>query len=213
MSYVRTTVSALMLAGVLAGCTAELPSPPRTEAMAEWRGGLNPAVLTNAGFDPGSASVALSEAAVAEQGGDLATAQRRYEDAALAWPDLAEAWRGLAGTAAAQGRADTAAGAQFVLSRVEVFPSDEIWVQREINAALRRYIDTAAVDPAGNPEAVRYVTRLVEYYDALYGSAGVYQGPGRPVFNLGWRDVPAAAISLAASVFYISSLSQAEATE
>ncbi len=212
MSRVRTGLAAAGLVGLLVACTADQPMPPLTEAMAEW-GGPNPAILTDAGFDPGRASTALADAAAAEAGGDLVTAQQRYEDAALAWPDLTEAWRGLTGTATALGREDTAMGAQFVLSRVESFPSDEIWVQREINAALRRYIDATTADPAGNQEAARYATRLVQYYDALYGSAGIYEGPGRPVFNLGWRDLPAAAVSLAATAFYISSLSQTETVD
>ena len=202
----------LALAGLLTGCPADQPSPPLTAAMADW-GGPNQAILTNAGFDPETASVALADAAAARQGGDLATARQRYEDAALAWPDLTEAWRGLAGTASAQGDAATASGAQFVLGRIETFPSEEIWVQREINAALRRYIETAAVDPLANPETIRYATRLAEYYDALYGAAGIYEGPGRPILNLGWRDLPAAAISLAASVFYVRNLSSTDPIE
>src|SRR3546814_20173630 len=71
-------------------------------------------------------------------------------------PDNVDAWRGLGALAAAQGQATEQTAAQFMIDRVTLYSSDDLYVQREINRSLDTWIAEQRNLPDANPTQLAY---------------------------------------------------------
>ncbi|HET8726412.1 MAG TPA: tetratricopeptide repeat protein [Alphaproteobacteria bacterium] len=179
--------------GWLLGCAAaqigEQASPPGSAAEA-------------APFDRDRSAALLAQARAAEEAGRTADALTHYRDAALAWPDNLEAWRGLGETAT---EPQERAAAAFMIERVTLYPGDALHVQREVNRALDSWIAEQRALPGANPVQIRYAEALSSFYDWGYAARGRYQAP-RPFLNVRARDIPAVIVSAGGLAGYIGSV-------
>jgi hypothetical protein len=141
-------------------------------------------------FDQAEAEALLVRAREADRAGDLAEAQRLYREAALLWPDDAAAWQGLAEVSAALDDTVEQQAAMFMVERVSLYSSDDLFVQREVNRALRDHIARRRGEPDADPVRLAYAERLADFYSDLYAERGVYEPP-LPVGNIAWRELPA----------------------
>ena len=130
-------------------------------------------------FDEAQSALAFEEADAAAARTELAEAQRLYERSALLWPDRIEAWRRLAALA---DDPQTRRAADFVAERVALYPSDELYVQREVARVLDIYVDERADLPDANETQLAYVTRLARFYRHLYAERDVYE-PLTPIWE------------------------------
>jgi hypothetical protein len=153
----RVALTAIALA-LLAACGG---SEPPVEVAGSETG------LRVGAFDAGASADLMAQAQAAEDAGDLATAQQVYEQSALAWPDNAFAWEAVAATAQRRGDQETEAAARFILGKVETYPSDQLYVQREINQALKTYVAEQRDLPESNPVQQHYIEQLSAFYDTL----------------------------------------------
>ena len=155
-----------------------------------------------AGFDIDASAAALELARVAEADGRMNEAEAAYREAAWLWPDNLFAWQGLAAAARSEGDGQTAEAAAFVAERVETFPSQQVYVQRQVNDALKRYIEERQGLPDANPTTLEFAGRLVTFYDTLYAERGTYTPPGRDFLNVEAREIPAVIGTGALGLFY-----------
>lgn len=184
---------------VVAACAGG-ERPASTEAAAGLRTQLD------AGrFDEERAVALLAEAEQAEAAGDAARAMQLYEQAGLLWPDLEEAWRGLGRLAQGPDNQNRRRAAAFMVERVRLYPSDELFVQRDVNAALRLYIEAQQEVEDANPTQVAYAENLAEFYDYRYAERGAYDPPN-PYANIQGREIPAAVLSLGGALGYLGAL-------
>ncbi len=156
-------------------------------------------------FDADGSDTLLAEARQAAQAGDPATAERLYRESALLWPDRLEAWQSLAEAARRRGDTAEANAAGFMVERLNIYPSDELYVQRQVNIALKGYVSDQQALPDRNPAQIAYAQRLSEFYDDLLAARGVYE-PSRGLFNLAPHEIPTALITGGAGYLYFSTL-------
>lgn len=200
-------VAAVVLAALLLpGCSSDRAAEPPAAAAA-----AAPAGPVAAGrFDPQLSAALLAQAQEAQAAGNPAEAERLYRAAGLAWPDNEAAWQGLVTLARQRGAREEAAAAAFMLDRIRTYPSDQLYVQREINIALKQYISDQQALPQANPQQLAFATNLSEYYDALYATRGTYQPPpglfGTGYGNIENRELPAAIVSSGAAIGYLGFL-------
>ena len=154
------------------------------------------------GFDIDASAAALELARAAESEGRMSEAEAAYREAAWLWPDNLFAWEGLAAAARSEGDEQTAEAAAFVAERVESFPSQQLYVQRQVNDSLKRYIEERQGLPDANPTSLEFAGRLVSFYDTLYAERGTYTAPGRDFLNVEVREIPAVIGTGALGLFY-----------
>src|SRR3546814_5068473 len=85
-------------------------------------------------------------------------------------PDNVDAWRGLGALAAAQGQATEQTAAQFMIDRVTLYSSDDLYVQREINRSL----DTWIAEQRNLPDANQIGRAHVELQSLMRISYAVF---------------------------------------
>ncbi len=179
----------LMLA--LGACNA--PSRPQLAAPP----GVEP-------FDQATSESLLAEGRQAAIS-DPAVSAALFRAAGLHWPDNLEAWEGLAAAERANGNLAEAAAAQFMVERLRLYPSEELYVQRQVNAALKTYLEEQRALPVRNESTQVYGTRLAEFYDSLLAQRPAYDPP-EGIFNLAPHEVPTALITGGAGYVYFSTL-------
>lgn len=167
-------LAALGLAAALAGCAAPDGGADRAPAPAA------AGAATLAPFDEPQSAQLLAQAEAAEDRGDLEDARRLYEQAALLWPDRQDAWRRLADLAETRERREAA---DFVAERVTLYPSDALFVQREVSRVVDLYVTERAALPEANETKLAYLRRLADFYRHLYAERGQYE-PLTPFWEL-----------------------------
>ncbi len=162
--------------------------------------------LEVAAFDQAAAERSLAEAEDAEAEGDLERAAEGFRAAATTWPALVEAWAGLARVAGRLGEPREQQAARFLAQRLEQYPSEALFVQREVNIALKAYLAELEASADPNPLLVDYGATVSRFWEALYRERGRFERPGLPVFNLQAREVPAAMVTGGGLLFYLGSI-------
>ena len=195
----------IALAGLAAMATAGCATPPDAEPRTE-AADAEGATVSGDGFDVEASAEALAMARVAEAEGRLSEARSAYREAAWLWPDNLEAWQGLAAVARRQGDAPTAEAASFVAERVRTYPSQQVYVQRQVNDALKRYIAERRELPEANPTTLEFADRLVGFYDVLYAERGAYTPLERGYLNVEAEEIPAVVGTGALGLLYGLSL-------
>lgn len=168
-------------------------------------GGESNSQIAAGRFDPEAAADLLAAAQAAEAGGRTQQALELYRRSGLAWPDTVAAWKGLAELADRTDRPEEANAARFMAERVQLYPSDSLFVQRDVARALRSYVAAEASDPDRNGQQLQYAAQLADFYDARYAERGVYQTLD-PYFNLEPGDYPTAIITGIAGAAYVGTL-------
>lgn len=202
-STLRLAIGAALL---LAGCAGAPRGDTGTAAPEAAVAAEEPAP-----FDRERAASLLEAGGEAEAAGRTAAALDLYRDAALAWPEDAEAWRRLSAAAAAGGIAAERDAAAFMAERAALYPSDALYVQREIRRALDAWIAEQRATQGGDPVRLDYAQALSDFYGWRYAQRGTYQ-PLLPVLNVEWRDLPAVVLSLGGAVGYVGSVAVSGAT-
>ena len=128
-----------------------------------------------------------------------------YRAAGLTWPDNLEAWERLAEAERTRGNLTEAEAAQFMVDRLRLYPSEELYVQRQVNAALKTYLEEQQALPVRNDSTQAYGTRLAMFYDALLAERPAYAAP-TGIFNLAPHEVPTALLTGGAGYVYFSTL-------
>ena len=136
---------------------------------------------------------------------DPAAAIPLYRAAGLTWPDNLEAWERLAEAERSQGNLTEAEAAQFMVDRLRLYPSEELYVQRQVNAALKTYLEEQQALPVRNESTQAYGTRLAMFYDSLLAERPAYSAP-TGIFNLAPHEIPTALITGGAGYVYFSTL-------
>ena len=126
----------------------------------------------SAPFDQAEAARLLAEADTIR--GDQAAAVELYRQAAWLWPDRIEAWQRLAALAA---DAEAREAATFVASRVTLYPSNDLFVQREVRRLLENYVEEHAGQAGVNPLKLTYIARLAAFYGHRHDARGRYAPP------------------------------------
>ena len=137
---------------------------------------------------------------------DPAAAASLYRAAALRWPDNLDAWRRLAELERSHSNPAGAEAAEFIVERLRFYPSEELYVQRQVNAALKTYLEEQRAQPGHNPATQTYGARLAMFYDALLTERPAYVPP-TGIFNLAPHEVPTALITGGFGYAYFSALS------
>lgn len=151
------------------------------------------------------ARVLLGQAQIDERSGNAAQAQAAYRDAALKWPGMTQAWRGLARTADQTGQSDETDAARFMAARTSLTEPNDILTQREIASALRTYLDDQRQKADANPMTLEYGTQLASFYDDLYRVRGTYEQP-KPFGNIQPHEVPTAIITGLITTYYVTTV-------
>lgn len=138
---------------------------------------------------------------------DPAAAVPLFRAAGLRWPDNLEAWQSLADLERSSGNATEAAAADFMVERLRLYPSEELYVQRQVNAALRTYLEEQRALPGHNPATQTYGARLALFYDSLLAERPTYEPPSG-IFNVGLYDLPAVLLTGGVAYLYFSNLSR-----
>lgn len=171
-------------------------------------GGAQPPEMTATteaqSFDREASESLLADAREAEFI-DPATAIPLYRAAGLRWPDNLEAWEGLAEAERSRGNLTEAEAAQFMVDRLRLYPSEELYVQRQVNAALKTYLEEQEALPVRNESTQTYGARLAMYYDSLLAERPAYDPP-TGIFNLAPHEIPTALITGGVGYFYFSTL-------
>lgn len=214
-----TARATLLLAALaLAGCDGlprfdDAPPPlPPSEADADAAligldlGGEEvPVVADLDPFDRAEGEAALALARQAEADGRTEEAAAQFRRAAIAWPDLVEAWRGLARTARAAGNGQEAAAARFVANRVDLYPAEDMGTQRDTRFTLIDWIDTHRDDPMVGDLTLAYADTLTAFWATLYRARGDYEPPAR-FLNVRRIDLPAVLLTGGGAAWYAFSL-------
>lgn len=128
-----------------------------------------------------------------------------FRAAGLRWPDNLEAWERLADTERARGNVAEAEAADFMVERLRLYPSEELYVQRQVNAALKTYLEEQRALPVRNESTQTYGARLAQFYDTLLAERPAYEAPSG-IFNLAPHEIPTALITGGAGYVYFSTL-------
>ncbi len=136
---------------------------------------------------------------------DPAAAAPLYRAAGLRWPDNLEAWERLADAERLRGNTAEAEAAEFMVERLRLYPSEELYVQRQVNAALKTYLEEQQALPVRNESTLTYGARLSQFYDALLAERPAYSSP-EGIFNLAPHEIPTAIITGGAGYVYFSTL-------
>ena len=128
-----------------------------------------------------------------------------YRAAGLTWPDNLEAWERLADAERSRGNLTEVEAAQFMVDRLRLYPSEELYVQRQVNAALKTYLEEQQALPVRNDSTQAYGTRLAMFYDSLLAERPAYAAP-TGIFNLAPHEIPTALITGGAGYVYFSTL-------
>lgn len=196
-------IAVLLLA---AGCSGDGTSPAASAgAGAALAAEAGPAATADGRFDPEAAAALLAEARKAEREARIDDALDLYRRAGLAWPDTLAAWEELAALADRAGRPAEARAARFMAERVELYPGDQLFAQRDVARALRRYVDAGRVDPETNDRQLAYAETLADYYEARYAERGQYQ-PLEPMFNLEPYEYPTAILTGVGGAIYLGTV-------
>lgn len=193
------TLISIVLVLTLAGLSACAPPRPLPRERAQ---NVAPA---GSPFNHVTAQQHLTQARTAEYNGDAATAREGYRQAALAWPGLTSAWRGLARTARSAGEDQEHDAARFIAARTALTEPDDILTQRELAPALRTYLAEQEQSPEANPLTIEYGTQLAGFYEDLYELRGTYEQP-KPFGNIQPNEVPTAIITGLATSIYIGTV-------
>ena len=78
-------------------------------------------------------------------------------------------------------------------------------MQRQVNAALKTYLEEQRSLPDHNPSAQVYGKRLTDFYDTLLAERPAYEPPSG-IFNLAPHEIPTVLVTLAAGYVYFSTL-------
>ena len=193
MRGVRTALLAAAVIGAagVTGCATpmvERPEPADITVSADGR------------FDRAASEARLAEAQALRETGDVAAAAVAFREAALLWPETVDAWIGLQEAAFRLGDAEEAGAAGFAAGRVRLYDGRDLFVQREVTRALRRF--TADTETRGITETERtYAAALADYYTFRYSGRGVYEPPSE-ILNVEARELPAVlATGVAAGIY------------
>lgn len=184
----RTTLAILLLS--LAACGGGAPELAATPGAAAFDREESEALLAE------GRQVALA---------DPSAAVPLFRAAGLRWPDNLEAWERLADAERSQGNLAEAEAADFMVERLRLYPSEELYVQRQVNAALKTYLEEQRALPVHNASTQTYGTRLSEFYDSLLAERPAYAAP-TGIFNLAPHEIPTALITGGAGYVYFSTL-------
>lgn len=205
-TLVRIVLIALLpLAAACAGQTESAPTQ-MSESAAE------PTTVSVETFDRGESEALTAQAVTAAAAGREAEALTLYRQAGLAWPDNRAAWEGLATMAGRQGDGEEEAAARFMIDRLNLYPSEALFVQRDVNLALKRYVVAQEQTQAANPAEITYARALTDFYDSLYAARGDYQEM-RPFLNVETRELPAVIVTGAAAAAYAVTLGMSSSGE
>lgn len=163
-------------------------------------------------FDEARSEAMLAEARAAQEAGRFDEAVDLYRQAALSWPDNRGAWTALRDLSAEQGMAEDSAAAEFMIGRIDLYPSDQLYVQREVNRALKIWANEAEAAPDANATQIAYARTLSDFYDWRYAMRGSYDPP-RPFLNVRAKDIPAVIASGGGVLFYLGTLATESASE
>ncbi|MGP1398013.1 MAG: hypothetical protein ACTS3R_21100 [Inquilinaceae bacterium] len=205
-AHIRSILIALL--PLAAACAGQPESSPTqmSEGVAE------PITVSVERFDRGESETLTARAATAAAAGREAEALALYRQAGLAWPDNRAAWEGLATMAGRRGDGAEEAAARFMIDRLNLYPSDALFVQRDVNLALKRYVAAQERTPAANPAEIAYARALTDFYDSLYAARGDYQEM-RPFLNVDTRELPAVVVTGAAAAAYAVTLGMSSSGE
>lgn len=148
------------------------------------------------------ARLALGEALIEERAGNSAKAETSFRDAAVKWPGMTRAWRGLARTTDETSEQEAA---NFLAARTSLLESNDIITQREVATALRAYLDDQREAPDANPLTLEYGEELASFYSDLYRVRGEYEAPKR-FGNIQPNEVPAAVFTGAFTSIYFGTV-------
>ena len=185
----RSLVALLVL--LLAACGS---TPPAVRALAP---GVEP-------FDQDASQALLAEGRQVAIT-DPTAAAPLYRAAGMRWPDNLEAWERLADAERSRGNLAEAEAADFMVERLRLYPSEELYVQRQVNAALKTYLEEQQALPERNASTQIYGARLAQFYDSLLAQRPAYQAPDG-IFNLAPHEIPTALITGGAGYVYFSTL-------
>ena len=188
----------------LAGCGGD-GAPPETASGPPAASEEAVAALADAGFDQWDSARLLAEAEAAEAAGRPQAALDLYREAGLTWPDNAVAWDGLREVAEAGGREQEAQAAAFMAERVRLYPSEALFVQRDVNRALRTFVAAGRAEPDVNTQQLAYAERLADFYDSRYATRGTHE-PLDPAFNLEPEEYPTAILTGGGAAIYLGGL-------
>ena len=162
-------------------------------------------------YDYHAARELLGQALIDERSGEVARARDGFRQAALTWPGLTRAWRGLARTSeqAEGGRAEggvaESEAADFLAARTRLTDPNDILTQRQLASALRTYLEEQAAAPDANPLTLEYGGQLASFYADLYETRGTYTPP-RPFGNIKPNEMPTAIVTGIATSIYIGTV-------
>ncbi|NNG05664.1 MAG: hypothetical protein HKM95_16400 [Inquilinus sp.] len=185
-------VGALLATGCGSGTSLDRPSlPANDDGLVAFDRAASEAILTGSRATPDAV--------------DPIEAERNYRLAAFSWPDHREAWVALSDIARARGDGADEAAARFIIDRLDLYPSDELYVQRQVNAALKTFLDEQRALTDNNPTMIAYGERLAAFYDAQLAANPAYVPP-TGIFNLAPYELPTALITGGAGYVYFSTL-------
>lgn len=185
----------VILISLLPACGGGVPQRPSAELAA---------TLDAQPFDHDASADLLDEGQQIAPA-DPAAAASLYRAAGLRWPDNLDAWRRLADLERSSGNVVGAEAAEFMVERLRLYPSEELYVQRQVNAALKTYLQEQRDLPGHNPLTQNYGARLALFYDALLSERPAYVPP-TGIFNLAPQEIPTALITGGAGYVYFSTL-------
>ena len=188
-------IALVLLIGLLAACGGGVPQRPSAELVA---------TLDAQPFDREASGELLAEGQQIAPA-DPAAAASLYRAAGLRWPDNLEAWRRLADLERSNRNPVGAEAAEFMVERLRLYPSEELYVQRQVNAALKTYLEEQRALPGYNPSTQSYGARLALFYDSLLAERPAYVPP-TGIFNLAPQEIPTALITGGAGYVYFSTL-------
>ncbi|NBC33948.1 MAG: hypothetical protein GVY13_14840 [Alphaproteobacteria bacterium] len=196
--------AALLL--LAAGCAGDGdPAAPAAGPEAATEAERPAAATADGRFDPEQAAALLARARQAEREARINDALDFYRRAGLAWPETLAAWEGLAALAERARRPEEARAARFMAERVRLYPGGDLFVQRDVARALRRYVEAGQAEPDANARQLAYAETLADYYEARYAERGRYQ-PLDPMFNLEPSEYPTAILTGLGGAIYVGTV-------
>ncbi len=198
--------AAAMLVSACGGPATPPSGPLNAPTAGLGRGAVTAAPPASAaGFDQAASAGLLARGRQAESGGNAEEAMRLYREAGMRWPDSLDAWTALATLAGRTHNRQEEEAATFMVDRLRLYPSDALYVQREVNTALRLYVAERRARPDANPAQLAYAERLADFYGERYALRGVYE-PLSQFANLENREIPAAVVLVAGGAIYLALL-------
>lgn len=183
------TLGCLIVAGLVA-CAPPRPLPQER---------VQNVVSAESPYHYNSARRLLGQALIDERTGKTEQALTGFRQAAMAWPGLTRAWRGIARTTDQEQEREAA---RFIAARTRLVEPNDILTQRQVAQALRTYLEEQGSSAEANPMTVAYGTELASFYDDLYATRGTYEQP-RPFGNIRPNEVPTAIITGVGTSIYL----------